>query len=337
MARKAHRQGDKIEGTKGDEVRSIRKKSRAASYSRLSGREKGDSIAHQKAVIREYVKEQEDIQIVLELEDCNRSGTNFCRPGFLALIEAIKKGNIDCVIVKDLSRFGRNLHEVSEYLELIFPRLGVRLISVLDGYDSENPDCLNEMFLLQMKCLIHERYAKDISLKIHTTVELMQNNGRIFGSVPYGYRREGREGIIVTEAAEGVRLIYQLALTGMGNQAVASELNRQGYATPLEYRRTGILRKEERLEKLCLTECDVEKRDITGSRWQGSSVGRILENVAYIGRRVCHRSTQCFYRGEKRQNVEREHWIYLDHAYPAIIEKDSFERVQKMRHRNRNI
>ena len=259
MARKADRQRSvyKIEGER---------KRKAAAYVRLSKKDKGDSIAYQKALIREYVNKQDDIQLVLEFEDCNRTGTNFCRAGFLALLEAVKKQEVDCIIVKDLSRFGRNMQEVCEYLELIFPQMGIRFISILDGYDSADPDWIKDTFFLQIHCLFYERYAKDISRKIHTTIELMQNRGEVVGSVPYGYKRVEKGSIEVTEAAKVVQLIYRLAWIGMGNRAIAFELDKLGYTTPLKYKQTGILKQES---------------DFI-DRWQSSSVGRILAKAAVI-------------------------------------------------------
>lgn len=282
MARKANRQ-EIIYEDGGKE------KSRAASYVRLSKKDKGDSLAYQKALIREYIKGQEDLELVLEFEDNNRTGTNFDRTGFLALIKAIKKQEVDCVVVKDLSRFGRNLQEMCEYLELVFPQMGVRFISVLDGYDSASPDWMKNLFLLQLRCLLYERYAKDISKKIHTSVELMQNRGELVGSVPYGYRRtEGK--VEVTEAAESVQLIYRLAQTGMGNRAIALELDRLGYTTPLEYKRTGILRQNFGL----------------ASGWQSSSVGRILENGAVIiNIKNRHLDKICLHKNREKPKKER--------------------------------
>lgn len=296
-----------------------RKNYRAASYIRLSGRDSRDSMAHQKAVIWEYVKKQTDIQIVAEFEDCNRSGTNFCRTGFISLMAAVERREVDCVIVKDLSRFGRNLQEVSEYLELVFPRLGVRFLSISDQYDSENPMCLGETFFLPIRCLLDERYAKDISRKVSATVELMQKNGRVFGSVPYGYQREKNE-VKVTEASKVVQQIYQMALTGVGNRGIASELDRWGYTTPLEYQRTKVL---------------VKGGESSKELWQTSSVERILKNIAYTGMGVCHKSKQCFYKEEKRRKIAEEEWIYIDHAYPEIITRDIFERVQEIRYKNK--
>lgn len=310
MARRANRQ---------DRIDKKEKVSRAASYVRLSRIEKGNEIIHQKAIIREYVKAQKDIQIVLEIEDCNQSGTNFSRKGFDALIKAIEKQEVDCVIVKDLSRFGRNLQEVSEYLEQVFPRLGVRFISVLDGYDSKKEGYLEELLLLQVKCLFHERYAKDISRKIHTTLELMKNRGDFVGSVPYGYCKGKQGTVVVTGAAEGVQRIYQLALAGMSDKAIAAELDELGYATPLEYQKDGILQKKKKGES---------------RRWQPSSVKRILENKVYTGKQICHKSEQYFYKGEKRKKVEQDQWICVENKYPAIITEEIFRRVQRIRHKN---
>lgn len=261
MARKAQR------AYQLEEKSDKRKKSRAVSYTRLSKIEKRDSIVHQKAIIREYAQRQADIQLVLELEDCNRSGTNFNREGFQKLIKAIERQEVDCVIVKDLSRLGRNMEEVSKYLEWIFPRLGIRFISILDGYDSEQIGSFDELFLLQLKCLLHESYAKDISRKIHASVELLQRRGEWIGSVPYGYRQARKGEIVTTEAAEIVQWIYQLALEGETNRRIAACLDQIGCATPREYQKTGILYSIDKGKE---------------QQWSACSVGRILEKEGVI-------------------------------------------------------
>lgn len=259
MARKAHRR-DGILG----KIEIKERKSRAVSYARLSKAEKSDSIAHQKAIIREYVKQQKDIQIVLELEDYNKSGTNFCREGFLALKEAIKRHEVDCVIVKDLSRFGRNVQEVSEYLEWIFPRLDIRFISVLDGYDSKRDKDAKAMFLLQIKSLLHESYARDISRKIHTSIEVMQRRGEWIGGIPYGYRKEEKGVVVIAETAKVVQFIYQLASNGETDLAIANLLNQNGYATPREYQKKKVLYL------------------IGGQQWSAKTIGYILRKVCVI-------------------------------------------------------
>lgn len=311
MSRRAHR----LEYAK--QTADKRKVSRAGSYVRLSGQEGGNSLENQRAIIWEYVRGQDDVRIVREFADCGRTGTSFLREGFLELMEAVLKREIDCVIVKDLSRFGRNLNEASEYLERIFPLLGVRFISVLDGYDSQSPGCMEEQFLLQVKNLFHERYAKDISRKIHTTIELMQKKGEITGSVPYGYQRRGKREIEVTEAAEAVQRIYELALLGMSDRKIAGELDREGFFTPMEYKRRKLLK--------------TAGGDLPKSKWQASSVGRILENESYTGKRICHKSVSRWYEGERRQSVARNQWICVEKACPMIITEEAFKRVQNIR------
>jgi len=313
MARRAHRQED---GKQMQEKECEKKVSRAGCYVRLSREEKGNSIENQKAVIWEYIRDRTDIQIVREFIDCNKSGTDFQREGFSELIEAIEKKEIDCVIVKDLSRFGRNLDEVSEYLERVFPLLGVRFISVLDGYDSFHFISMEEQFLLQIKNLFHDRYAKDISRKIHSTVELMQKGGEITGSVPYGYRKKGKREIEVTEAAEVVQRIYRLALLGICDRKIADLLSREGFFTPMEYKRNGLLK---------------GKTGDLVKRWQASSVKRILENECYTGKWICHKSVSRWYKGERRMDIAREEWICMEHICPVIITEEVFENVQIIR------
>ena len=148
------------------------RKYRAAGYLRLSEdseRKQSDSIENQRYMINQYAKEHEDIEIVMFFEDDGFTGTNFHRSGFEQMMDAVRNGEIDCIIVKDVSRFGREHIQVGDYIDKVFPFLGVRFISIMDYYDSINPDCDRERMILSIKSLVHEMYPRDISRKVHST------------------------------------------------------------------------------------------------------------------------------------------------------------------------
>jgi len=320
MPRRAHRWERLNEETES------RKVSKAAAYLRLSREDMESSIANQRKIIEEFVKEREDILLIEEFVDQNQSGTNFLRDGFLELRKAIQRQEIDCVIVKDLSRLGRNLGETCDYLEKIFPQLGVRFLSVLDRYDSLEDKWMEEQLLLQLKCLFHDQYAKDVSRKVHSAIEIRQRKGEITGSVPYGYQKTGKSKVEVTKAAKVVELIYQMALLGRGDRAIAEELDRMGVFTPEEFRRNLTKKLFEEREG-----AEIKKENWHKSKWQVSSVRRILKNRAYTGMLISHQSVSRWYEGERRKPVAKEDWICTESVFPVIISKEVFEAVQKIR------
>lgn len=168
---------------------------RTAIYCRLS-REDGDkvesnSIASQRAICEDYIARHDDLEIVCEpFVDDGYSGVSFNRPNFKKLEDAIRKGAIDCIVVKDLSRFSRNYIDGGRYLEKIFPQLGIRFIAVNDAYDSLTGDPQSDSFVIPFKNLINDSYCKDISMKIRSSLEVKQKNGEFVGAfAPYGYKK----------------------------------------------------------------------------------------------------------------------------------------------------
>lgn len=171
------------------------RKYRAAGYLRLSEdseRKQSDSIENQRYMINQYAKEHEDIEIVMFFEDDGFTGTNFHRSGFEQMMDAVRNGEIDCIIVKDVSRFGREHIQVGDYIDKVFPFLGVRFISIMDYYDSINPDCDRERMILSIKSLVHEMYPRDISRKVHSTFRAKRERGEVRRSngIPYGFYME---------------------------------------------------------------------------------------------------------------------------------------------------
>ena len=177
----------------------LKKVYHASIYLRLS-KEDGDvtsgsknesnSISNQKSLVMDYLKDKHDIQVVSIREDDGYSGVDFNRPGFQLMLEDIKKGIIDCIIVKDLSRFGRNYIEVGRYLEKLFPMLGVRFIAVNDNYDSLEVDTAHDI-VMPFKNLINDSYCRDLSVKIRSHLAVKRKNGEFIGAFAcYGYLKD---------------------------------------------------------------------------------------------------------------------------------------------------
>ena len=177
----------------------MQKSYHAAVYLRLS-REDGDvtdggktvsnSIANQKELVMDYLKSHHEIEVVSTYTDDGYSGVNFERPQFQKMLSDIREGRIDCVIVKDLSRFGRNYIESGRYIEKIFPMLGIRFIAITDGYDSINEDMGSEM-IIPFKNLINDAYCRDISIKIRSHMDIKRRNGEYIGAfAAYGYLKD---------------------------------------------------------------------------------------------------------------------------------------------------
>ena len=158
---------------------------KACIYTRLSkddgDKPESDSIGNQKALIREFVKNHPEIQVVSEKADDGYSGVNFERPGFKEMMEEIRAGQVDCVVVKDLSRFGRNYIEAGNYIERVFPFIGVRFIAINDSYDSTDRN-QSDSLIIPFKNLINDAYCKDISVKIRTQLEIRRKKGELIGA-----------------------------------------------------------------------------------------------------------------------------------------------------------
>ena len=172
----------------------------AAIYVRLSkedgdvaaaGKAESNSISNQKNLIKEFLKGREDIEVVSERVDDGYSGSDFERPAFQMMLEDIKRGVVDCVVVKDLSRFGREYIDSGMYIERLFPALGVRFIAVNDGYDSLNRKDSSDDIIIPFKNLINDAYCRDISVRIRSHLEVKRRNGEFIGSfAAYGYQKK---------------------------------------------------------------------------------------------------------------------------------------------------
>ena len=292
-----------------------------AAYIRLS-REDGDkaesdSIGNQKKLIQEYVKGKTDLFLYDLYIDDGFTGTNFHRPAFERMLADIEEKRVNCVIVKDLSRFGRDYIDTGRYLERYFPERNIRFISITDGIDS-----MKQAYdmLLPIKNIFNEQYARDISRKVHSSMEAKQKTGEFIGAFPsYGYRKspQDKNKLVVDEYAAGiVRRIFSLYIGGMGKNGIAAALNREGIVCPSQYK------------KLQGENYRNSRRLTTTSYWTYSTIHRILQNEMYIGNMVQGRKKQHM-RGRQR-TVAKEDWIVVKDTHPAIIDQDTWEKTKNL-------
>lgn len=298
----------------------------AAIYTRLSkednDKEESDSIANQKTLIREFLKTKPDIRICAEMVDDGYSGVDFNRPAMNQMLADIKAGLINCVIVKDLSRFGRNHIEVGRYIEQIFPFLGVRFISINDNYDSAAGRTSADNIMLPFKNLMNDAYLGDISLKTRSQLEIKRKKGDFIGSFPvYGYLKseQDRHKLVIDEYADQVvKDIFKWKLDGMSNQGIADKLNGLGVLSPMEYKKS--------LNMAYTTTFKVRH----SSKWFSQTVSRILKNEVYTGVLEQGKDSSPNHKLKKRMKKAKTDWTRVENTHEAIISKDDFATVNKL-------
>lgn len=302
------------------------KKFSVAVYLRLS-REDGDktesdSIANQRLLIENYLSAKPFLQFFREYVDDGYTGSNFERPGFIKMMEDIKRQKVNCIIVKDLSRFGRNYIEVGRYIEKKFPAMGIRFIAINDQYDNAKESGDAEQIIVPFKNLINDAYCRDISIKVRSQLDVKRKNGKFIGSfAAYGYLKDPKDKnhLIVDEyAAEIVQLIFNLKLDGFSALAIAEELNKMGVLPPMEYKR------------MLGYNYNSGFRTSTTPSWGAKSVIRILENELYTGVMVQGKNQKINYKVKKSRAVSSEQWIRVQDTHEAIIPRTYFDRVQEI-------
>ena len=299
---------------------------RAALYVRLSkedgDKEESDSIVNQKDLIRAFLADKPDIHICAECVDDGYSGANFDRPSFKRMIRDIEAGRIDCVVVKDLSRFGRNFVEAGRYIDQIFPALGIRFIAVNDNYDSINGRTSSDKILIPFKNLINDAYCRDISIKVRSQLEIKRKKGDFIGSFAvYGYWRDpsDQHKLVVDEyAAAVVRDIFRWKLEGASQQRIADRLNGRGELSPMEYKR------------FCGLQYKSGFHVKPKAKWTAVAIGRILRNEFYVGTLVQGRRTTPNHKVKKTIQKPSEEWVRVEDSHPAIVEKEDFLAVGRL-------
>ena len=295
----------------------------AALYARLS-KDDGDkvesnSITGQRELVQEFLKSTPEIRLCSERIDDGYSGVDFLRPAFSSMMEDVKAGKINCIVVKDFSRFGRNYIEVGKYLENIFPFLGVRFISVNDNYDSDKKRSDSDDLIVPFKNLINDAYSRDISVKIRSRLAIKRKNGAFTGAfATYGYLkdRDNKNKLVADEyASEVVRDIFRMKLDGFSQQGIADFLNSRGELSPMEYKRFLGLNYSNNFKSK------------NKALWTAVSVSRILKNPVYIGILEQGKSETPNHKLKKRIYKPKEDWAVCDGAHEPIINKQDFEIV----------
>ena len=301
---------------------------RTAIYVRLSvednGKEDADSLENQIALLQDYLHDHPNLKLVEIYSDNGYTGTDFDRPAFTRLFTDVQKGRINCIVVKDFSRLGRNYIETGEYLEKIFPFLEVRFISVNDGYDSASANA-GALLAASLKNLINDMYAKDISKKICSTMKDKRLRGDYIGNyAPYGYLKDetNKNKLVVDpEIAPIVVEIFELRAKGTGIEAMCRILNEKDYPSP------GRLRYERGI---------ITNNNKKGSAlpWNRHVLKDLLLNVVYIGNLAQGRSAQCLYKGQKFHWTDSSEWDVVYDTHPAIISIELWEKVQDVNNRS---
>lgn len=302
----------------------------AALYVRLSredgDKEESDSVVNQKDLLQQFVSLEPDIVVYDIYMDDGWSGTNFDRPDFIRMMDDIKEKRVNCVIVKDLSRFGRNYIDVGQYIEKIFPLMDIRFVSITDNLDSvKNPQTMNNI-MVPFKNLINDEYCRDISNKVRSSLDMKRKQGKHIGSFAcYGYKKDPDDHnhlVIDEEAAEIVRDIFRWYISGMSILSITQKLNEMGIPNPSNYKKQNGLRYKNRYEK------------ISDGRWPDSSVRRILGNQMYVGDLVQGVLKIKSYKVQVAQRQAQDDWIIVENTHEPIVSREDFEVVQELLKRN---
>jgi len=298
----------------------------ATLYLRLSrddgDKEESNSITGQRELLRDYISQRPEFREYAVRVDDGFSGSTFERPSFQKMIEDVKAGRTDCIIVKDLSRFGRNYLDAGEYIEKIFPFLGVRFIAVNDNYDSLGDKKASDDLIIPFKNLINEAYCRDISVKIRSQLEIKRKNGQFPGSfAAFGYLKDeqNKNKLVVDQyAADIVRDIFKWKLEGVSPQDIADALNKLGVLSPMEYKRS--------LGMKFTTSFKTNSKAL----WSAGTVIRVLKNPIYTGVLIQGKETTPSYKVHKRVTKDESEWTVIEDSHEAIISKIDFDSVQKV-------
>ena len=294
-------------------------------YGRLSKEDgdkvESDSIKNQRDLIHAYIRRHTEMKLVDEGYDDGYTGTNFERPHFKGMLEAVRGGKVNCVIVKDLSRFGREYIEAGRYIEKLFPALGVRFIAINDNYDTAHLDSASSL-MLPFKNLINDSYCRDTSIKIRSHFDVKRRNGEFIGSfAAYGYAKDpdNRNRLVVDpEAADVVRDIFSRLISGQSCQSISDDLNALGILSPMEYKRAKGMNYESGY------------RVHSKAMWSAGGVRRILENEVYLGVMEQGKRTTPNYKVKTVIKRPREQWLRVENTHEAIISREDFELAARL-------
>lgn len=287
-----------------------------AAYGRLSvengGDETDETLQTQMSMLYEYIDRHPDLKLTDSYMDNGYTGTNFDRPEFVRLMDDVRSGRIQCIVVKDLSRFGRNYLETGYYIETLFPHLNVRFIAVNDDFDSiQESD--RDSLSVPIKNMVNALYAKDISKKICAAAEVRASRPDVIpcGTAPFGYMvsDDRKHYLVDEEVAPYVRMIYRWALDGVGNKNIAKRMELLGAPTPGQ-RRAG--------------------QPADSSKWNAGTVLKVLQNPNYTGDMHMGRMKQALYKSEKVRWTSPEEWKVRKNTHEPLVTRDDYQKVQEL-------
>lgn len=292
-----------------------------AIYARLSVENSGkseekDVIRNQIEICKTYVAENPEFDLVETYIENGKTGTTFDRPQFNKLMDDIKSGKIKCLVVRDLSRFGRDYIETGTYLERIFPNIGLRFISIKERYDSFTVDPTNEALMIPLQNMINALYSKDISRKVSSALNAQMNAGTFkTRNLPYGYMWGDDKEVVVDEAtAPFIKKMFQWKIEGVSTYQICKRLNDMK-APSAEYHKyeTGV------------KSGDCQK----AVKWGKSTLYNILENPFYVGDTALKKTESALYKGVKNHRIrDKEKWLVYQNTHEAIISREDFGKVQ---------
>ena len=301
-------------------------KDKTGLYMRLSVEDndklESDSIKNQRELLRAYAESHPELEVVDEYVDDGYTGTNFDRPAFSRIMQDCEAGRINCIVVKDLSRLGRNFIGMGKLMERVFPQKGIRLIAINDNYDNAKENSAADDVVVPFKNLLNDSYSRDISTKTRSQLAVKCRRGEFIGNyAPYGYQKDERNHnhlVVDDYAASVVRDIFQWRMDGMSAQRIADKLNHSGVLSPSEYKRlaAGTYRSGFR---------SGEK-----AKWQATQIIRILTNEIYLGTMVQGKRQKVNYKVKKIRDVAPENWIRVRETHEAIITQQLFDTVQEV-------
>jgi len=281
-----------------------------------------NSISNQRLQIKEYIDKNEDMELMREYVDDGYSGINFERPAFKEMMEDVITGNINCIIVKDLSRFGRDYIDSGRYLQRVFPSLDIRFIALNDNYDSFTASETEKNLVIPFKNFINDNYCRDTSAKVRSVCKVKRKKGQFISNyTPYGYEKdeEDKHKIVIDKEVEYVvQKIFSMKLEGYSSYSIAQHLNENGILSPMEYKKAKGIRYKTGFSTKAV------------AKWGTPAVNRILTNEVYIGTLQQGKREKINYKLDKVVPKDKSDWIEIEDNHEAIIDVNDFEIVQKL-------
>ena len=304
---------------------------RVAMYLRLSQddekydkdfKAESNSISNQRLQIQDYIDKNEEMELAGEYVDDGYSGINFERPAFKEMMEDVITGSINCIVVKDLSRFGRDYIDSGRYLQRVFPSLDIRFIALNDNYDSFTASETEKNLVIPFKNFINDNYCRDTSAKVRSVCKVKRKQGQFISNyAPYGYEKdeEDKHKIVIDKEVEYVvRKIFSMKLEGYSSYSIAKHLNDNGIPSPMEHKKAKGIRYKTGFSTKAV------------AKWDTPAVNRILTNEVYVGTLQQGKREKINYKLDKVVSKDKSDWIEIEDNHEAIIDSHDFEIVQKL-------